>query len=107
LAASILLCAAYSENINSTGFGLGILAEASPPSGSSNPFTREEIISMVATLRDACLGIIYLAVPDSKPVFDERRKFLEEIGFKTASNLTISKESYAKQRTAWIYLFKV
>ncbi|KAF6020158.1 UBE3C [Bugula neritina] len=82
-------------------------AEASPPSGSSNPFTREEIISMVATLRDACLGIIYLAVPDSKPVFDERRKFLEEIGFKTASNLTISKESYAKQRTAWIYLFKV
>ena len=61
---------------------------------------------MVAVLRDACLGVIYHAIPDSKPVFDDKRKYLAKLGIKPAET-TISKESYIKQRSGWIYLFTV
>jgi ubiquitin-protein ligase E3 C len=74
---------------------------------SSCPFSRQELVSMVATLRDACLGIVYLAIPDSKPVFDDKRQFLEELGIKTNKEKLMSKEEYMKQRSQWIYLFNV
>ena len=62
---------------------------------------------MVSALRDACLGIVYLAIPDSKPVFDDKRQFLEELGIKTNKDTLMSKEEYMKQRSQWIYLFNV
>lgn len=74
---------------------------------SSNPFSRQELVSMVSTLRDACLGIVYLAIPDSRPVFEDRRQFLAQLGIKASTEKTITKESYTKQRSEWIYLFKV
>ena len=74
---------------------------------SSNPFTRQQLVLMVATLRDACLGIVYLAIPDSKPVFDDRRKFLQELGIVSGREKFISKQDYLKQRSEWVYLFNV
>ncbi|XP_067931965.1 ubiquitin-protein ligase E3C-like [Watersipora subatra] len=74
---------------------------------SSSPFSRQELVQMVAMLRDACLGVVYLAIPDSKPVFDERRQFLENLGIKTNSAKRITKESYLRQRSEWVYLFTV
>lgn len=73
----------------------------------SNPFTRQELVSMVSSLRDACLGVVYLAIPDSRPVFEDRKRFLAELGIQATTERTITKESYAKQRSEWIYLFNV
>lgn len=72
-----------------------------------NAFDTPALVTMVAALRDCCLGIVHLAIPDSKPVFDDRRQLLEGLGIISHREKLISKESYVEQRNKWIYLFNV
>lgn len=65
------------------------------------------LIRMSALLRDACIGLIKFALPESRPLFEERRQFLEKLGIKTKPENAITKEEYMRRRAEWIYLFNV
>ena len=71
------------------------------------PFTLSELIPMTVYLRDACLGIIELVHPDSKPILafkgdSSARNILGE-----KRQYVMTHEEFQKQRKMWIYLFKV
>lgn len=72
---------------------------------SSMPFTLSEIISMVISLRDVCLGIIEVAHPDAKPMINEDyRQALTRVGSKTKVS---DVKNLSRQTQQWGYLFKV
>ncbi|XP_063777972.1 ubiquitin-protein ligase E3C [Pseudophryne corroboree] len=69
------------------------------------PFTLEELVSLSRCLRDACLGIIKLAYPETKPeVREEYMAAFRSIGVTT--NVEMLQRIQTEQKR-WIQLFKV
>uniref|UniRef100_A0A8P0P9A3 Ubiquitin-protein ligase E3C n=1 Tax=Canis lupus familiaris TaxID=9615 RepID=A0A8P0P9A3_CANLF len=69
------------------------------------PFTLEELIMLSRCLRDACLGIIKLAYPETKPeVREEYITAFQSIGVTTNSEM---QQCIQMEQKRWIQLFKV
>ncbi|XP_031520832.1 ubiquitin-protein ligase E3C isoform X3 [Papio anubis] len=69
------------------------------------PFTLEELIMLSRCLRDACLGIIKLAYPETKPeVREEYVTAFQSIGVTTSSEM---QQCIQMEQKRWIQLFKV
>ncbi|XP_017201138.1 ubiquitin-protein ligase E3C isoform X2 [Oryctolagus cuniculus] len=69
------------------------------------PFTLEELIMLSRCLRDACLGIIKLAYPETKPeVREEYIAAFQSIGVTTSSEM---QQCIQMEQKRWIQLFKV
>ncbi|XP_069504073.1 ubiquitin-protein ligase E3C [Ambystoma mexicanum] len=69
------------------------------------PFTLEELVMLSRCLRDACLGIIKLAYPETKPeVREEYIAAFKSVGATT--NIEMQKRIQTEQKR-WIQLFKV
>ncbi|XP_019514644.1 PREDICTED: ubiquitin-protein ligase E3C isoform X2 [Hipposideros armiger] len=69
------------------------------------PFTLEELIVLSRCLRDACLGIIKLAYPETKPeVREEYITAFQSIGVTTSSEM---QRCIQMEQKRWIQLFKV
>ncbi|KAM9186453.1 ubiquitin-protein ligase E3C isoform 3-T3 [Dugong dugon] len=69
------------------------------------PFTLEELIMLSRCLRDACLGIIKLAYPETKPeVREEYVIAFQSIGVTTNSEM---QQCIQMEQKRWIQLFKV
>ena len=72
---------------------------------SSMPFSLDELVNMMITLRDVCLGIVELAHPDAKPTVNEDYRIaLNRTGGKTRNN---NVKDTTKETAQWSYLFKV
>ncbi|XP_045352281.1 ubiquitin-protein ligase E3C isoform X2 [Leopardus geoffroyi] len=72
---------------------------------STMPFTLEELIMLSRCLRDACLGIIKLAYPETKPeVREEYITAFQSIGVTTNSEM---QQCIQMEQKRWIQLFKV
>ncbi|KAL0618586.1 Ubiquitin-protein ligase E3C [Plecturocebus cupreus] len=68
------------------------------------PFTLEELIMLSRCLRDACLGIIKLAYPETKPeVREEYITAFQSIGVTTSSEM---QQCIQMEQKRWIQLFK-
>ncbi|XP_053323688.1 ubiquitin-protein ligase E3C [Spea bombifrons] len=69
------------------------------------PFTLEELVILSRCLRDACLGIIKLAYPETKPeVREEYLAAFKSVGVTT--NIEMQQRIQTEQKR-WIQLFKV
>ncbi|XP_023081097.1 ubiquitin-protein ligase E3C isoform X1 [Piliocolobus tephrosceles] len=69
------------------------------------PFTLEELIMLSRCLRDACLGIIKLAYPETKPeVREEYITAFQSIGVTTSSEM---QQCIQMEQKRWIQLFKL
>ncbi|XP_044942212.1 ubiquitin-protein ligase E3C isoform X3 [Mustela putorius furo] len=69
------------------------------------PFTLEELIMLSRCLRDACLGIIKLAYPETKPeVREEYITAFQSIGVTTSSEM---QQCIQMEQKRWVQLFKV
>lgn len=69
------------------------------------PFTLEELVVLSRCLRDACLGIIKLAYPETKPeVREEYITAFQSIGVTTSSEM---QQCIQMEQKRWIQLFKV
>ncbi|XP_040290127.1 ubiquitin-protein ligase E3C [Bufo bufo] len=76
-----------------------------PRQSSMMPFTLEELVVLSRCLRDACLGIIKLAYPETKPeVREEYMAAFRSIGVTT--NVEMQQRIQTEQKR-WIQLFKV
>ncbi|CAH1772399.1 unnamed protein product [Owenia fusiformis] len=74
--------------------------------GSHMPFKVSELVPMSLELRNACLGIIELAHPDTKPTLrEDYRKAFQSVGVNLLD--TLSKEQLEYKRKTWAHLFKV
>lgn len=72
---------------------------------SAMPFTLEELVMLSRCLRDACLGIIKLAYPETKPeVREEYILAFQSIGVTTSSEM---QRCIQMEQKRWIQLFKV
>ncbi|XP_012519593.1 PREDICTED: ubiquitin-protein ligase E3C isoform X2 [Propithecus coquereli] len=69
------------------------------------PFTLEELVMLSRCLRDACLGIIKLAHPETKPeVREEYVTAFQSVGVTTSSEM---QQCIQMEQKRWIQLFKV
>uniref|UniRef100_A0A8C5SD16 HECT-type E3 ubiquitin transferase n=1 Tax=Laticauda laticaudata TaxID=8630 RepID=A0A8C5SD16_LATLA len=69
------------------------------------PFTLEELVTLSRCLRDACLGIIKLAYPETKPeVREEYIAAFRSIGVTTNTEM---QQCIQTEQKRWIQLFKV
>ncbi|XP_036288601.1 ubiquitin-protein ligase E3C isoform X4 [Pipistrellus kuhlii] len=69
------------------------------------PFTLEELVVLSRCLRDACLGIIKLAYPETKPeVREEYITAFQSIGVTTSAEM---QQCIQTEQKRWIQLFKV
>ncbi|XP_057586381.1 ubiquitin-protein ligase E3C isoform X5 [Hippopotamus amphibius kiboko] len=69
------------------------------------PFTLEELVMLSRCLRDACLGIIKLAYPETKPeVREEYVIAFQSVGVTTNSEM---QQCIQMEQKRWIQLFKV
>ncbi|XP_059567324.1 ubiquitin-protein ligase E3C isoform X4 [Myotis daubentonii] len=69
------------------------------------PFTLEELVVLSRCLRDACLGIIKLAYPETKPeVREEYVTAFQSIGVTTSAEM---QQCIQMEQKRWIQLFKV
>lgn len=69
------------------------------------PFTLEELVALSRCLRDACLGIIKLAYPETKPeVREEYVTAFQSIGVTTSAEM---QQCIQMEQKRWIQLFKV
>ena len=69
------------------------------------PFKLPELVVMSRALRDACLGIIELAHPETRPeVREEYKLAFQSIG---AARKTQSTDELRRQQKTWSHLFKV
>ncbi|XP_044150349.1 LOW QUALITY PROTEIN: ubiquitin-protein ligase E3C-like [Bufo gargarizans] len=76
-----------------------------PRQSSMMPFTLEELVVLSRCLRDACLGIIKLAYPETKPeVREEYMAAFRSVGVTT--NVEMQQRIQTEQKR-WIQLFKV
>lgn len=69
------------------------------------PFTLSELVTLSRCLRDACLGIIKLAYPETKT--EHREEYMaafRSVGVKT--NTEVQQRIQAEQKR-WVQLFKV
>ncbi|XP_066441455.1 ubiquitin-protein ligase E3C isoform X2 [Eleutherodactylus coqui] len=79
--------------------------EVGPRQSSMMPFTLEELVVLSRCLRDACLGIIKLAYPETKPeVREEYMAAFRSVGVTT--NVEMQQRIQTEQKR-WIQLFKV
>lgn len=69
------------------------------------PFTLEELVVLSRCLRDACLGIIKLAYPETKPeVREEYLTAFQSVGVTTSTEM---QQCIQAEQKRWIQLFKV
>ena len=69
------------------------------------PFSLSELVPISLALRDACLGIIELAYPDTRPILAEQyRKVFKSIGL---TDHRLSASDLDQQTQTWAHLFKV
>lgn len=69
------------------------------------PFTLEELVILSRCLRDACLGIIKLAYPETKPeVREEYIAAFRSVGVTTNTEM---QQCIQMEQKRWIQLFKV
>lgn len=69
------------------------------------PFTLEELVILSCCLRDACLGIIKLAYPETKPeVREEYIAAFRSVGVTTNTEM---QQCIQTEQKRWIQLFKV
>lgn len=69
------------------------------------PFTLEELVVLSRCLRDACLGIIKLAYPETKPeVREEYLTAFQSVGVTTSAEM---QQCIQAEQKRWIQLFKV
>ncbi|XP_063106911.1 ubiquitin-protein ligase E3C isoform X3 [Cavia porcellus] len=69
------------------------------------PFTLEELVMLSRCLRDACLGIIKLAYPETKPeIREEYSAAFRSIGATTSSEM---QQCIQREQKRWVQLFKV
>ncbi|XP_067909501.1 ubiquitin-protein ligase E3C [Heterodontus francisci] len=69
------------------------------------PFSLRELVTLSRCLRDACLGIIHLAYPETKPeVREEYMVAFKSIGVRTNAEM---QQRIEAERKRWIQLFKV
>uniref|UniRef100_A0A665X5I4 Ubiquitin-protein ligase E3C n=1 Tax=Echeneis naucrates TaxID=173247 RepID=A0A665X5I4_ECHNA len=79
--------------------------EGSQTQSSMMPFTLSELVTLSRCLRDACLGIIKLAYPETKA--EHREEYMaafRSVGVKT--NTEVQQRIQAEQKR-WVQLFKV
>lgn len=68
------------------------------------PFTLKELIGVTLTLRDACLGLIELAYPDTRSILNEEY----QQAFRSVSNSQSYRSGNTKEQAeVWSYMFKV
>ncbi|XP_047619422.1 ubiquitin-protein ligase E3C isoform X2 [Phacochoerus africanus] len=85
-------------------FGDPIEVAGQRPS-SMMPFSLEELVMLSRCLRDACLGIIKLAYPETKPeVREEYVTAFQSVGVTTNSEM---QQCIQMEQKRWIQLFKV
>ncbi|XP_060052848.1 ubiquitin-protein ligase E3C isoform X2 [Erinaceus europaeus] len=78
---------------------------AGPRRPSMMPFSLEELVVLSRCLRDACLGIIKLAYPDTKPEVREGYSLaFQSVGVATSQEL---QQCVQLQQKRWVQLFKV
>lgn len=71
----------------------------------SMPFNVKELVPMSQALRDASVGIIELAHPDTKPLLrEDYMKAFHSVGVQPNA---LSLSELQQQRDTWAYLFKV
>ncbi|XP_033021687.1 ubiquitin-protein ligase E3C [Lacerta agilis] len=76
-----------------------------PRQSSMMPFTLEELVLLSRCLRDACLGIIKLAYPETKPeVREEYIAAFRSVGVTTNTEM---QQCIQTEQKRWIQLFKV
>jgi ubiquitin-protein ligase E3 C len=69
------------------------------------PFTLEELILLSRCLRDACLGIIKLAYPETRPeVREEYITAFQSIGVTASAEM---QQCIQVEQKRWVQLFKV
>ncbi|XP_069853262.1 ubiquitin-protein ligase E3C [Dipodomys merriami] len=69
------------------------------------PFSLEELVLLSRCLRDACLGIIKLAYPETKPeVREEYLVAFQSVGVSTSSEM---QQCIQREQKRWVQLFKV
>ena len=69
------------------------------------PFTLPELVVMSRALRDACMGIVELAHPETRPeVREEYKLAFQSIG---ATRTAQSTHDLRRQHQTWMHLFKV
>ncbi|XP_062850560.1 ubiquitin-protein ligase E3C isoform X2 [Trichomycterus rosablanca] len=69
------------------------------------PFSLTELVSLSRCLRDACLGIIKLAHPETKSGYSEEyAAAFRSVGVKTSSQI---QQRIQNQQKRWVQLFKV
>lgn len=84
---------------------MGVLAVVGQRRSSMMPFTLEELVVLSRCLRDACLGIIKLAYPETKPeVREEYITAFQSIGVTTSAEM---QQCIQLEQKRWIQLFKV
>ncbi|XP_036905409.1 ubiquitin-protein ligase E3C isoform X3 [Sturnira hondurensis] len=69
------------------------------------PFTLEELVALSRCLRDACLGIIKLAYPETRPeVREEYATAFQSVGARSSAEVQRCVQAEQKR---WVQLFKV
>ncbi|XP_060721111.1 ubiquitin-protein ligase E3C-like [Tachysurus vachellii] len=69
------------------------------------PFSLPELVTLSRCLRDACLGIIKLAHPETRSGYSEEyAAMFRSVGVKTSSQV---QQSVQNQQKPWVQLFKV
>lgn len=69
------------------------------------PFSLPELVTLSRCLRDACLGIIKLAHPETKSGHSEEyAAAFRSVGVKTSSQV---QQRIQNQQKRWVQLFKV
>lgn len=69
------------------------------------PFRVGELVPMSLALRDACLGLIELAHPDTRPAMKEDyKKAFQSVG---VTQHVLTAQELQQQLEIWAYLFKV
>lgn len=69
------------------------------------PFTLEELVILSRCLRDACLGIIKLAYPETKP--EVREEYIAAFRSVGVTKNTEMQQCIQTEQKRWIQLFKV
>lgn len=82
-----------------------LIALAGQSQSSMMPFSLAELVTLSRCLRDACLGIIKLAYPETKTEHKEEYvAAFRSVGVKTNSQV---QQRIQAQQKRWVQLFKV
>ncbi|CAH1243767.1 UBE3C [Branchiostoma lanceolatum] len=98
-----LFCSLFSHSLMSL-HDIDFYAET-PDRSHAMPFRLSDLVSMSAVLRDVCVGIIELAIPDTKPtVGEDYRKAMNSVGARVSDGADLD---FQRQTEDWAHLFKV